>query len=201
VIITNVVLPHFLFKKLFNGVRDTRVAILNSAPRYRLCFEVKFGTNRRIQGSSHLKVRARMRTRPKLQGLLRLISKASWQFQIKITRSMLTYLRAWVCQHHEGFTNWPSNVSWNWNAHDVGPHRDLVGELTDAVRNPRPQLSTSPRFPKRKAVVCKRPISEWVCIIPYTNGSAKVSASVPKLLTFAAAMIVYIYIYICFISF
>jgi len=37
-------------------------------------------------------------------------------------------------KHHEGFTNWPSNVSWNWNAHDVGPHRDLVGELTDAVR-------------------------------------------------------------------
>lgn len=37
-------------------------------------------------------------------------------------------------KHHEGFTLWPSNVSWNWNAQDVGPHRDLVGDLADAVR-------------------------------------------------------------------
>ena len=32
-------------------------------------------------------------------------------------------------KHHEGFTNWPSHVSWNWNSMDVGPKRDLVGEL------------------------------------------------------------------------
>jgi alpha-L-fucosidase len=32
-------------------------------------------------------------------------------------------------KHHEGFTNWPSKVSWNWNSMDVGPKRDLVGEL------------------------------------------------------------------------
>ncbi|XP_063961367.1 alpha-L-fucosidase-like [Lytechinus pictus] len=38
-------------------------------------------------------------------------------------------------KHHEGFTNWPSNVSWNWNAMDLGPKRDLVGELAAAVRN------------------------------------------------------------------
>lgn len=37
-------------------------------------------------------------------------------------------------KHHEGFTNWPSNVSWNWNSMDVGPHRDLVGDLGAAVR-------------------------------------------------------------------
>lgn len=30
-------------------------------------------------------------------------------------------------KHHEGFTNWPSNVSWNWNSKDIGPKRDLVG--------------------------------------------------------------------------
>ncbi|KAG3282405.1 alpha-L-fucosidase 1 [Ictidomys tridecemlineatus] len=38
-------------------------------------------------------------------------------------------------KHHEGFTNWPSPVSWNWNSKDVGPHRDLVGELGAAVRS------------------------------------------------------------------
>jgi hypothetical protein len=31
-------------------------------------------------------------------------------------------------KHHEGFTLWPSKYSWNWNAMDVGPKRDLVGK-------------------------------------------------------------------------
>ena len=30
-------------------------------------------------------------------------------------------------KHHEGYTLWPSKYSWNWNAMDVGPKRDLVG--------------------------------------------------------------------------
>jgi len=37
-------------------------------------------------------------------------------------------------KHHEGFTNWPSNVSFSWNAPSLGPARDLVGELVAAVR-------------------------------------------------------------------
>nr|VZI07040.1 unnamed protein product [Spirometra erinaceieuropaei] len=37
-------------------------------------------------------------------------------------------------KHHEGFCNWPSPTSWNWNAVDVGPRRDLVGELAQAIR-------------------------------------------------------------------
>ncbi|XP_032881956.1 plasma alpha-L-fucosidase isoform X1 [Amblyraja radiata] len=38
-------------------------------------------------------------------------------------------------KHHEGFTLWGSKYSWNWNAVDVGPHRDLVEELAQAVRS------------------------------------------------------------------
>nr|BBG92283.1 alpha-L-fucosidase [Patiria pectinifera] len=38
-------------------------------------------------------------------------------------------------KHHEGFTNWPSKYSWNWNSMDVGPKRDLVGDLATAIRN------------------------------------------------------------------
>jgi len=30
-------------------------------------------------------------------------------------------------KHHDGWTNWKSNVSWNYNAVDTGPHMDLVG--------------------------------------------------------------------------
>lgn len=37
-------------------------------------------------------------------------------------------------KHHEGFTMWPSKHSWNWNSVDVGPHRDLAGDLTKAVK-------------------------------------------------------------------
>uniref|UniRef100_A0A4W5QKP6 Alpha-L-fucosidase n=1 Tax=Hucho hucho TaxID=62062 RepID=A0A4W5QKP6_9TELE len=40
-----------------------------------------------------------------------------------------------TAKHHEGFTTWPSPHSWNWNSVDTGPHRDLVGELAEAVRN------------------------------------------------------------------
>lgn len=38
-------------------------------------------------------------------------------------------------KHHEGFALWPSAEAWNWNSVDVGPHRDLAGELTQAVRD------------------------------------------------------------------
>ncbi|CAF4015347.1 unnamed protein product, partial [Rotaria sordida] len=38
-------------------------------------------------------------------------------------------------KHHEGFTMWPSKYSFNWNAMDVGPKRDLLGELANAIRN------------------------------------------------------------------
>ncbi|GHT79494.1 hypothetical protein FACS189464_4270 [Bacteroidia bacterium] len=37
-------------------------------------------------------------------------------------------------KHAEGFALWPSALAWNWNAVDVGPHRDLVGDLSDAVK-------------------------------------------------------------------
>ncbi|KAL1255882.1 hypothetical protein QQF64_013943 [Cirrhinus molitorella] len=37
-------------------------------------------------------------------------------------------------KHHEGFTNWGSPNSWNWNSVDNGPHRDLVADLGTAIR-------------------------------------------------------------------
>ncbi|XP_011498250.1 PREDICTED: alpha-L-fucosidase-like [Ceratosolen solmsi marchali] len=44
-------------------------------------------------------------------------------------------------KHHEGYTLWPSKYSFGWNAKDIGPHRDLIGELHTAIQN-----STSLRF-------------------------------------------------------
>lgn len=37
-------------------------------------------------------------------------------------------------KHHEGFALWPSADSWNWNAMDVGAHRDLAGDLSKSVK-------------------------------------------------------------------
>lgn len=37
-------------------------------------------------------------------------------------------------KHHDGYTLWPSKYSFSWNAMDVGPHRDLIAELSNAVR-------------------------------------------------------------------
>ena len=42
-------------------------------------------------------------------------------------------------KHHEGFALWPSkeaSATWGrpWNSVESGPHRDLLGDLTDAVR-------------------------------------------------------------------
>ncbi|MEO5681761.1 MAG: alpha-L-fucosidase [Chitinophagaceae bacterium] len=39
-----------------------------------------------------------------------------------------------TAKHHDGFALWPSAESWNWNAVDAGPHRDLAGDLTNAVK-------------------------------------------------------------------
>ncbi len=46
---------------------------------------------------------------------------------------------ALTSKHHEGFALWPSNEAsktWGrpWNAVEIGPHRDLLGDLSDAVR-------------------------------------------------------------------
>jgi len=39
-----------------------------------------------------------------------------------------------VTKHHDGYTLWPSKYNRNWNTVDTGPKRDIVGELTNAVR-------------------------------------------------------------------
>ena len=39
-----------------------------------------------------------------------------------------------ISKHHEGWCNFPNSYHWNWNSVDVGPKRDLVGDLTASVR-------------------------------------------------------------------
>ncbi|XP_065181067.1 alpha-L-fucosidase-like isoform X1 [Sycon ciliatum] len=37
-------------------------------------------------------------------------------------------------KHCDGWANWKSPAKWNYNSVDNGPHRDIVGELTNATR-------------------------------------------------------------------
>ncbi len=39
-----------------------------------------------------------------------------------------------TAKHHDGYCLWPSANSWNWNSMDVGPHRDIVGDLANSIR-------------------------------------------------------------------
>ncbi|MFC2121819.1 alpha-L-fucosidase [Bacteroidota bacterium] len=39
-----------------------------------------------------------------------------------------------VSKHHDGYAMWPSKYSPGWNSVEVGPKRDLVGELEKAIR-------------------------------------------------------------------
>ncbi len=39
-----------------------------------------------------------------------------------------------VSKHHDGYALWPSKYAPKWNSMEVGPNRDLVGELTMSVK-------------------------------------------------------------------
>lgn len=40
-----------------------------------------------------------------------------------------------TAKHHDGYCLWSSNVSWNWNAVDTGPERDLIQTIAETVHN------------------------------------------------------------------
>jgi len=37
-------------------------------------------------------------------------------------------------KHHDGFCLWPSSQSPKWNSVDIGPHKDIIGELSNSVK-------------------------------------------------------------------
>jgi len=45
-----------------------------------------------------------------------------------------------TAKHHDGYGLWPSKHSFNWNSMEVGPKRDLIGEVANAVRKRTPDI-------------------------------------------------------------
>jgi alpha-L-fucosidase len=60
-----------------------------------------------------------------------LFNPADWAALFKQAGAKYVVLTS---KHHDGFALWPSTESWNWNSMDVGPHRDLAGDLMRAVK-------------------------------------------------------------------
>lgn len=61
----------------------------------------------------------------------RLFDPNQWAKLIKDSGARYVVLDA---KHHDGYCLWPSAESWNWNSVDIGPHQDLVGEISAAMR-------------------------------------------------------------------
>ncbi len=56
---------------------------------------------------------------------------ASWSRLFKKAGARYVVFTA---RHHDGYCNWPAPMSDGWNSVDTGPHKDLTGELSRAVK-------------------------------------------------------------------
>ncbi|XKL60007.1 hypothetical protein PGB90_001023 [Kerria lacca] len=61
-----------------------------------------------------------------------LFNATEWAFLFQQSGAKYVVLTS---KHHEGYTMWPSKYSFSWNSVDVGPHKNIVGELATAIRN------------------------------------------------------------------
>ena len=61
----------------------------------------------------------------------RLFDPVEWSEIFKRSGARYVVLTA---KHHDGYALWPSQYARNWNSMEVGPKRDLVGDLASAVR-------------------------------------------------------------------
>jgi len=86
-----------------------------------------------------------------------------------------------VAEHHDGWSNWDSKIN-PWNSMDMGPHRDLVGELAKAIHGRGMKLVTS--FHKdRNLQINKNNPDKWLndeSYFPY-NPKMPTSSEDPKL--------------------
>lgn len=86
-----------------------------------------------------------------------------------------------VAEHHDGWSNWNSKIN-PWNSMDMGPHRDLVGELAKAIHGRGMKLVTS--FHKdRNLQINKDNPDKWLDDISYFpyNPKFPTSSTNPKL--------------------
>ena len=80
-----------------------------------------------------------------------------------------------VAEHHDGWSNWDSKIN-PWNSMAMGPHRDLVGELSKAIHGRGLKLVTS--FHKdRNLQINKDNPDKWGDDISYFPYNPKMATS------------------------
>lgn len=72
-------------------------------------------------------------------------------------------------KHHDGYAMWPSKYAPNWNSVETGPHRDIVGDLTDAVRDKGLEMGLYYSLPEWSSKLHRWEIDPNDSIAPYVE--------------------------------
>lgn len=80
-----------------------------------------------------------------------------------------------VAEHHDGWSNWDSKIN-PWNSMKMGPHRDIVGELSKAIHGKGLKLVTS--FHKdRNLQLFQQDSTKWLDDLSYFPYNPKMPTS------------------------
>ncbi len=82
-----------------------------------------------------------------------------------------------VAEHHDGFSMWNSDVN-PWNAADMGPHRDVLGDFERAVHGRGMPFVATFHMARNLQIYADRPVEAQTdsSYFPYLPGTATASA-------------------------
>lgn len=80
-----------------------------------------------------------------------------------------------VAEHHDGWANWGSKIN-PWNAVDMGPHRDVYGELSKAIKKKNMKLVASFHMARNLQIFKEHP-EKWLNDTSYFPYNPKMPTS------------------------
>lgn len=80
-----------------------------------------------------------------------------------------------VAQHHDGWSNWASKIN-PWNALDMGPKRDVYGELSEAIHKKNMKLVASFHMARNLQIFKEQP-EKWLNDTSYFPYNPKMPTS------------------------
>ncbi|MFI1772375.1 alpha-L-fucosidase [Thalassobellus citreus] len=85
-----------------------------------------------------------------------------------------------VAEHHDGWSNWASKIN-PWNALDMGPKRDVYGELSEAIKKKNMKLVASFHMARNFQIFKEQP-EKWLNDTSYFPYNPKLPTSSEDLL-------------------
>lgn len=80
-----------------------------------------------------------------------------------------------VAQHHDGWSNWGSKIN-PWNTVDMGPHRDILGELSIAIKQKNMKFVASFHMARNLQIYKEEP-AKWLIDTSYFPYNPKLPTS------------------------